>query len=277
MPECLFSWYSHNGQLRPASDFRDDFLQRPHYIYEVFRVTDGVALFLEDHLERLQQTCALSEHCPGFSSGDVSKHVYEVIHANALQTGNLKMVLYPDPVSGSHFLIYITPHEYPDAQQIAQGVPVALFKGIRHNPNAKIMDVRLRNATNLMKEQMEVYETLLVDQQGCITEGSRSNVFFIRNNKVITPPVEDVLPGITRKHVMEVCKELGIEVNEEKVLARSVVVMEAAFLSGTSRKVLPIRSIDELEFAPKHPLVLKIAEGFNNRAENYVNNYLSSH
>ena len=270
MRECLGKLFIHNGNLTHTSAFKDSFLNYPHYIYEVFRVIDGVALFLEDHLDRLKKTCELSEHCHGFSSKDIHRQVYKLIKANNFSYGNLKMVLYMDAQISRHFLIYITEHQYPTQQQYNNGVPVALFKGIRENPNAKVMDVKLRNATNNMKQELEVYETLLVDDDGCITEGSRSNVFFIRNGKVITPPLQDVLPGITRKHIIEVCEIISIPLAEEKVPARSVVVMEAAFISGTSRKVLPVNRIDNLEFDPNHPLIRKIQQGFNHRVDNYI-------
>ncbi len=270
MRECLGKLFIDNGNITDKSAFKDTFLNYPHYIYEVFRVIDGVALFLEDHLDRLKKTCELSEHCHGFSSEDIYRQVYKLIKANNFSYGNMKMVLYMDAQKSRHFLVYITEHQYPSQQQYNDGVPVALFNGIRENPNAKVMDVKLRNATNNMKQELKVYETLLVDQEGCITEGSRSNVFFIRNGKVITPPLQDVLPGITRKHIIEVCENNSIPLTEEKVPARSVVVMEAAFISGTSRKVLPVNRIDNLEFDHDHPLTRKLQKGFNNRVADYI-------
>ncbi len=270
MRECQGNLFIHNGKLTDTSAFDDSFLKNPHYIYEVFRVIDGVALFLEDHLDRLKKTCQLSEHCHGFSSGDIYRQVYEVIKANNFSYGNLKMVLYRDDQKNRHFLIYITEHQYPTPHQFKNGVAVTLFKGTRTNPNAKVMDVKLRNATNLMKQEMEVYETLLVDDDGCITEGSRSNVFFIRQGKVITPPLQDVLPGITRKHIIEVCRNLTLPLIEERVLARSIIIMEAVFISGTSRKVLPVNRIDDLEFDANHPVIRQIQDAFNNVVEKYI-------
>lgn len=270
MQECLGKYYMHNGKLQESSLFDTSFLSSSHYIYEVFRVIDGVALFLEDHLQRLKKTCEMSKHCPGFSPEEIFTQVYKLINRNHLKAGNVKIVLYRDARSGVHLLVYIHPHQYPTHEDFQNGVAVTLFKGERDNPNAKIMDVKLRQATNVVKQKQEVYETLLVDSSGCITEGSRSNVFFIRNNQVITPPLADVLPGITRKHIVEICRELHVEVRQEKVLARSLVVMEALFISGTSRKVLPVNRVDELEFEALHPVTLKIMEAFDQKVQQYI-------
>ncbi len=270
MTECLGKYYIHNGSLTHVKQFDSSFLSDPHYLYEVFRVIDGIALFLEDHLARLEQTCIISEHCIGFDHDDTKKKVYELIKANSFKEGNIKIVIKQNSASTGTFIIYITEHQYPTDKQFKEGVGVALQMGVRHNPNAKVMDVSLRSQATLIKNTKDVYETLLVDKDKCITEGSRSNVFFIRNNKVITPPLKDVLPGITRKRIMEACKELSIKVLEERVMARSIVVMEAVFISGTSRKVLPVNRIDEVKFDPDHPITRQIQDAFNHKVRVYL-------
>lgn len=270
MEECRGRYFFCNGQLKDTTGFDDSFLSSPYYIYEVFRVIEGVALFLEDHLQRLEDTCRLSNHCHGFDKASLQKQVAGLIAQNELQTGNIKVVLHRLANQHSELLVYITHHDYPTDSEYEKGVDVSLFKAERHNPNAKVMDVKLRNAANFMKQEKDVYETLLVNAQGCITEGSRSNVFFIRGGKVITPPVEEVLPGITRKYVMEVSRLSGLEVLEENVPARSLVVMEALFISGTSRKVLPVKKAGDLDFDPHHPLLQIIREAFDRKVTDYI-------
>jgi branched-chain amino acid aminotransferase len=276
MKECLGQQFICNGEPISVGLFDSSFLTGPDYVYEVFRVIDGVALFLDDHLKRFQQTCKLAGHTSYVDSNDLYNWVYRLISINHLTFGNIKMVLKNAPKNPTDLCIYITEHQYPTPDEYAGGVDVMLFKGMRYNPNAKIMDVSLRNANNQIKSQKNVYETLLVDTDGCITEGSRSNVFFVKDGKVITPLPEDVLPGITRKHVLEVCHQQSIEVIEEKVLARSLVVMEGVFISGTSRKVLPVKKVDGLDFDPHHPLILQIKNAFDQKIADYIKNHQNS-
>jgi branched-chain amino acid aminotransferase len=275
MKECLGQQFICNGELTPVGSFDNSFLTGPDYVYEVFRVIEGVALFLDDHLQRFSQTCTLAGNTCKIDSNDLCRWVYRLISANQLTIGNIKMVMKNAPGKPVDLCIYITEHQYPSDEDFDKGVDVLLFRGMRYNPNAKIMDVSLRNANNLVKSQKNVYETLLVDADGCITEGSRSNVFFVRHGKVITPPLEDVLPGITRKHVMKVCRELSLEVTEEKVLARSLVIMEGLFISGTSRKVLPVKKVDGLDFDPRHPLILQIRDAFDQKIKEFIKNHQS--
>jgi branched-chain amino acid aminotransferase len=267
MSECLGKLFIRNGQLIDKALFDSTFVNGPDYIYEVFRVTKGVALFLEDHLDRLKVTCNLAGASQQRGSSILTEWIYRLIETNDLDKGNIKMMFNHKTCD---LFIYITEHLYPTEEEYRSGVAISLLRAMRSNPNAKIMEVELRNAANRMKQQKQVYETLLVDKDGCITEGSRSNVFFVRNGEVLTAPLEDVLPGVTRKHVLDVCRNLTIPVREEKIPARSLVVMEGGFISGTSRKVLPINRVDELDFDARHPLILQIMDGFNQKVDEYI-------
>jgi branched-chain amino acid aminotransferase len=271
MSECLGSYYISNGKLADCDDFYKVFQPHPTYIYEVFRVMGGIPLFLEDHLERLLQSANLTGYFFPWNPFDLEKQVTELINANGLKVGNIKFVFCPGTTGGEPLLLlYITEHQYPTQCQFDEGVGVVLFEGIRDNPNAKIMDVALRQQTNKVRISENVYEALLVDNEGYITEGSRSNVFFITGDVVFTPPTDEVLPGITRKHIIECCHEKGIPIREERVNISTLEEFDAAFISGTSRRVLPINQINTISFDPRHQLIRQIQHAFNNKVTVYL-------
>ena len=271
MAECLGKYFLRNGQLLETNAFECAFLSRPLYIYEVFRVIDGLPLFIEDHRDRLLQTVKLSGLPEEIVPANFVEQVSMLVEANDLSEGNIKVVVIPgEGEESSDFLIYVMEHQYPSPEQFEHGVPLALHRGIRYNPNAKVMDVELRSNTNAVKQEQQVYETLLVDDQGCITEGSRSNVFFVRDDALITPPLEDVLPGVTRKHVMKLCRELGIPLSEQKVPESSLAGMEGVFITGTSRKILPAFRIDEWLYPPDHLIIRRVQQAFNQEVKDYL-------
>ena len=275
MKECIGNVFIRNGQLMPSESFNTCFLENPFYIYEVFRVIDGVPLFLEDHETRLRLTARLSDVSEKLIPSNLAQQVWQVITLNELKVGNMKIVVHDHPTEGcaTVFLIYFTEHQYPTAAQFEQGVPVALFEGIRTNPNAKVMDVKLRNQTNMVKSEQEVYETLLVDQDNCITEGSRSNVFFVKDDRLITPPLADVLPGVTRKHVIDICRRNDIPLSETKVSVEAITQMDGAFISGTSRKVLPVSRVDGHQYPAVHPLIRRLQRLFQREVDAYVKSH----
>lgn len=277
----------HNGLLKSSAGFDDSFLSEPSYVYEVFRVINSIPLFIGDHLERLSHTARLMQLELPVSLHDIELQVKELIRANRLENGNMKIVFLDggsrsiprkkttgkadaDVTAGFDFMIFVVAHQYPTLAQFSEGVPVVLFEGVRHNPNAKVMDVSLRSETNRVKQQEDAYETLLVDAEGCITEGSRSNVFFIIGDRVVTPPLSDVLPGITRKHIFECCRNKQIPLAEEKMPVSRLDEVDAVFISGTSRKVLPVNRIGHKAFNARHQLIRDILHAFNNHVTVYL-------
>jgi branched-chain amino acid aminotransferase len=104
---------------------------------------------------------------------------------------------------------------------------------------------------------------LLVDRNGQITEGSRSNVFFIKDGEVFTAPADKVLLGVTRSKIIEIIKGMGVRLHEEAVSAGDIGSFDAAFISGTSPKVLPIASTGSTEFDVNDPILRKVMEKYD--------------
>jgi branched-chain amino acid aminotransferase len=273
MAEFTREYFICNGLLKPVAEFGQCFAPTSRYIYEVFRVECGIPVFIEDHLERLWKTAELEKIELPFSMDEILSDISKLISANPNGDGNIKIFINLPAHSPVIRLLYFNPHQYPTVEQFQKGVFVSLFKAERENPNAKVMDVSLRRAAENTKIKESAYEVLLVDRDGYITEGSRSNVFFIKNEKLITPPVHTVLEGITRKHIMKLCLEHQIPVSEELVHHEDLKRMDAVFISGTSRRVLPVFSVNELTFNVSNPLTRKLQK----LLESSVAQYIASH
>ena len=122
-----------------------------------------------------------------------------------------------------------------------------------------------------------VYEVLLVNEAGYITEGSRSNVFFVKKNKVFTPPTEDVLQGVTRQKIIESIEKQNIEFAMENIAFNDISNFESVFISGTSRRVLPVKSILEtnINYNVNNDLLRFIEKEFLNVTNLYIENYIN--
>lgn len=260
-----------NGTVYESDTFEAFFTPDRYYSYEVFRIINGVPLFIEDHLERFAETCRMAGDVPLIDNASLLPDIQRLIAANERGEGNVKIAVISGKTGRKNVLVYFTPHQYPSEQQFRDGVAVDLLSAERINPNAKVLDVALRQQTDKARTEKQLYEILLVDHAGYITEGSRSNVFFIRNNAVITPPAGTVLPGVTRKHIVRLCIGNGIEINELQVHAAGVSGMDALFLSGTSRKVLPVNAVGPYTFPVNHQLVNRISELFDEEVRSYLN------
>lgn len=259
-----------NGELINTAHFEQRFNPPATYVYEVFRAAEGKALFLEDHLERFYHTAGLAAIDPGIDAGALTVLIYLLINNNPEGEGNIKIAMYRDVEQQLQVFIYYTPHVYPTQKQYTEGVDTELLSAERNNPNAKVMDTVLRKSTDQMKEDLEIYEVLLVDRNGFVTEGSRSNLFFIKDGVLITPPADTVLEGITRKQIISLAKENHIPLVEEKVRAVEIDRYDALFISGTSRRVLPVKRVNAMKFQVSDPLIRKLQQLFEEKVAEYL-------
>ena len=223
-------------------------------VYEVIRLTDGKPQFLPEHYARLENSLGAIGMPVPFTCEKLSDSIRELAEEGQIRDHNLKLEV---DVSG-HGVLYLNPTHYPSAQQYAEGVKTELFHGERKNPNIKMMDQALRDATDAAIREHNLYEVILVDRDGQITEGSRSNIFFIKNGEVFTSPLHQVLPGVTRGKIIEIVRSKGIRVHEEPISASDIAAFDAAFISGTSPKVLPISSVGDIAYDVNAPLLRDI-------------------
>ena len=233
-------------------------------IYEVLRVKEGVPLFLEAHLDRFYRSAEIAGKNIRFFSTQIKTLLKELIRQNNVSEGN---VLISSKLDLKMFFI---PHNYPSEDMYKRGVKCGVLKAERVNPNAKVFQTSVRAQANGMLEENDFYEVLLVNQSDCITEGSRSNVFFVYKEKLITPPAFNVLQGITRQKVITIAKNLGITFAEEEVKIESLSSFESAFITGTSPKILPLRQIDKLVYGAPNELVLTLVKCYDMLIESYI-------
>ena len=276
MHECTGQRFFHNGRMQDCREFPLSAVYEGETVYEVIRVVRGVPLFLEDHLERLYHTGKISGRQIPASREEITTAVERVIRENGVREGNLKIIFNfgKGTTAPVRFLVYRVEHLYPTPSQYAEGVPCILYHGERPRPEAKIIHQGLRLTIYQKLISTGRYEALLVNREGYLTEGSRSNLFLVREGTIFTAPAPMVLPGISRKYVLQLCRELGIPLEEQAVREEDLPQTEALFLTGTSINVLPVNRVEERSFDPKHPLVRKLMEAYGQIVERYISSKL---
>lgn len=212
-------------------------------VYELIRVQDGIAIFLEDHLDRFFRSAAYLDLPLPATAESIAERIYRLIAANQVGEQNLKFILGKNAQGQSMLWIFFTQSIYPPKSYYEEGIATSLFRIERLDPNIKLIRSDYQKAVLQERQDKGVYELLLVDGNEEITEGSRTNVFFVKGNELYTPPAKAVLLGIVRKKVFEICKKRQIPINETAIPVEWVKDAEGAFVSGTGNNVLPISKI----------------------------------
>jgi branched-chain amino acid aminotransferase len=242
-------------------------------IYEVIRIINSVPIFIEDHLERFNNS--IKSFLPHYKQNDplILNRILKIIESNSLTIGNIKFELHIVPDTEPIFFAYIIPHYYPSEDQYKKGVTMEILYAERKNPLVKAEQKELRNLTNNILEKNQTFEILLLNNNQCITEGSKSNFFLIKDNTVYSAPLNTILHGITLKKVFQICSDLNIPIIETLTKEEELKNFDAAFISGTSPKILPVKSVDEFIFNPENSILRKIMNQYDTFIKNYIKNW----
>ncbi|WP_297417128.1 aminotransferase class IV [Clostridium sp.] len=236
-------------------------------IYEVLRVINGIPIFLEAHLKRMKNSFQLINEEFTLSYEETVKKITNLIKSENKLNGNIKITY---GINEKVLRIFFVDHSYPTEDMYKDGVSTILYFGERENPNAKIINDTFRENVNREIKDKGAYEAILVDKNGCITEGSRSNIFMVKDNILMTSPTKAVLPGVTRGEIISLAKNLGIEIAEIEYKYSDTDKLDGMFISGTSPKVLPIKKVDNLDLDTKNSIVRKLMKEYDDEIKNYM-------
>ena len=236
-------------------------------IYEVLRIIDGKPVFLESHLQRMENSFKLVGEKFPLDYNDICLQISELVKKENKSIGNIKLTY---GLNSREFKVFFINHSYPTDDMYEKGVKTILYFGERTNPNAKIINDDFRSKVNAQIEKNKAFEAILVDRNGFITEGSKSNIFMVKGEELITSPVKAVLPGVTRGEIIKLAKNIGINVREEEFSFKDIDKLDGMFISGTSPKVLPINEVDEIKLDPQNKIIKQILEEYNNEVKKYL-------
>ncbi len=243
----------------------------PVQLYEVIRIIGGIPLFLEDHLNRLYHSARLTgmNQLPDYGLlTDLCRNFPDV---QKRETGNIKLnLIFSANFSEPKYELSFIPHHYPDPEAYLNGVKVGLLNADRPFPNAKMQHTQIRNLADRLMEANHLFEVLLIDSAGEITEGSRSNVFFIKGETLYTAHREKILQGITWMKILQICKNEKIRVMETAIPTGDLDQFEGAFLTGTSPKVLPVSSVEKIAYRTDLPLLVRLQQRYDQMIADYL-------
>lgn len=271
LDEIIEKYYILNGSLIPTDRIDEKNKGRSRSIYEVIRVISGIPLFFEKHMARLESSARLIGYSIEPIADNIKADMQKLIEANGRPEKNIKIVVNNFGSTSADYKLYFIKSSYPEIHDYENGVHTVLYKAERENPNAKVVNQSFKEAVAAVLEKADAYEALLVNERNEITEGSRSNLFFVKGEKVHTSPKGSVLVGITRVSVFELCSSLGIEVAEEPINTDFLNETDGLFMTGTSPKILPIRSVGSTNYDSSHNAVIKRLMGaYDDMIEEYI-------
>jgi len=254
-----------NGSFVKAADAKIDlYAQTLHYGIGAFEgirsyeTPEGTKIFKSDeHYNRLRYSSEVMGLEFPWTNEELKKASYQLLEKNGLTNAYLRPLIYTNsnmgltPATESFLVIQAWEWGRLYGTELSK-VMTSSYQ--RPNPKSIFVDAKVTGhyANSILAQQeakMKGFdEALLLDADLNVAEGSGANFFFEKDDKLYTIPKGNILPGITRNTVLELAKELEIEVIEKHFTPEEVKEADSAFFTGTAAEVAGIKSLDEYEF-----------------------------
>lgn len=263
-----------NGEFVEWDDARVHIMSHViHYGSSVFEgmrcynTTQGSAVFrLTEHMQRLTNSAKIYRMDSSFTRQEFCDATLELIRRSGLDECYIRPVVFRglDEMKPS---FGVNPFNNPIESWIAAwqwgkylgdealetGIDVCVSSWTRITSNS--LPAMAKAGANYMNSQLIKMEAILggfsegiaLDDRGMVSEGSGENIFLVNNGKLITPPLgASVLPGITRDSVIQIAREMGVEVVETTIQRAALYLADELFFTGTAAEITPIRSVDRI-------------------------------
>jgi len=266
MNEAKYIWM--DGNLVPWADAKIHILTHTlHYGNAVFEGTrayqteDGLAIFkLDEHCKRLYNSAKIVAIKPNIDYESVRQAHIDLLKANEFK-GNVylrpliylgygQMGIYHKNVPVNTSVAAWEWGAYLGAEGLEKGISTCT-SSITRNPNRSTFG-KAKAAANYLNSQMAKYEAiengfdeaLMLDENGFIAEGTGECIFIVRDGKLISPPNDNSLESITQATVLELARDMGIEIERRNITRDEIYICDELFLTGTAAEVTPVHSFD---------------------------------
>ena len=256
-----------NGEYVKATEAKTNFYSQSfHYGYAVFEgirsyktVNEETKIFKAiQHYDRLKNSAAAMNMPYTWTTEELIGITYELLRKNNLQDAYIRPVVYaPANMSFTKntesFIVIEVWEMAPFFGEKLLRIMTSSFQ--RPNPKgfkieAKASGHYVNSILASQEAKSKGYdEALLTDMNGFVAEGTGANMFYEKDGKLLTPPLGNILPGITRATVLEICDELNIPVEQKLFTTEVVKGADAAFFCGTAGEVIGWESLDDVKFA----------------------------
>ncbi len=257
-----------DGQfVKAAASKTDLYGQSLHYGFAAFegirayKTHNDTRVFkIKEHYKRLKHSCELVGIPFPWDINELIKQTYKLLELNNLKDAYIRPLVYSEPnmalIAPQKASIMICAWEW-EAYFGQKQLKVCVSPFQRPNPKSTFVEAKISGhyvnsilaSTDAKNKGFD--EALLLDMYENVAEGSGANIFIEKDGKLYTPALGNILAGITRSTVIELCKVLDIEIIEKKISVAELKNADGAFFCGTAAEIVGIHTIDDLVYRQK--------------------------
>lgn len=234
-----------------------------------YKGKSGSAIFrLQEHVDRLFESAHIGMMKIPYEKKQVAEAIVETVRVNKLEACYIRplvyigygaMGVYPGDNPIKLAIAAWKWGSYLGDDALANGMRACVSSFTRHHVNVsmtrgKISGYYVNSIFAKCEAKADGYdEAILLDPDGYVSEGTGENIFLVRKGKIKTTPLTSILEGITRNSVMELAREQGLTVTEERFTRDEMYIADEVFVTGTAAELTPVREIDNRRIGTGKP------------------------
>jgi branched-chain amino acid aminotransferase len=258
-------------------------------VYETLRTYNGQPFLFDRHMRRLRKSAGMLSLPVPLDDSEIEARFDETLSAAGLTGGPgreayLRLMVTrgvgdlsydPSVCPTASLVVIVKPQVDPPREAFERGVRVSLVATVRNHPgsvNPLIKSNNLLNNAIAMQEAVRKgsFEGVMRNYRGELAECTTANIFVVKGGAALTPPLDaGLLPGITREFLFEIGAERDIPVREAVLRDADLLGADEAFLTSTTREIVPITQVDDQSIGAGRPgpVTLALLESFREKAQ----------
>lgn len=240
-----------------------------------YKGKSGSAIFrLQEHVDRLFESAHIGMMTIPYEKKQVAEAIIETVRVNKLDACYIRplvyigygaMGVYPGNNPIKLAIAAWKWGTYLGDDALANGIRARVSSFTRHHVNvsmtrAKISGYYVNSILAKQEAKADGYdEAILLDAEGYVSEGTGENIFLVRKGKIKTTPLTSILEGITRDSVIDLAREQGLAVTEERFTRDEMYIADEVFVTGTAAELTPVREIDNRRIGTGKPGPITLA------------------
>ncbi|HUK27798.1 MAG TPA: branched-chain-amino-acid transaminase [Candidatus Acidoferrales bacterium] len=228
-------------------------------VFEGIRVYKGVIFQFKEHLDRLYSSAKSIKLQIPLTPQDMTRAIVETLKRNGLKDAYIRLVITrgvgdlgvdPRKCRKASAIVITEPVDPTYGMAAKQKGISVIFSSVRRDAiDATTHEIKSLNYLNSVMAKQEALDAgaddaLMLDRNGFVSEATTTNLFIVKEGDVITPPSSaGILPGVTRKRIIHLARDLGYKVLEKGLTPYDVTNADEAFLTGTLSEIVPIAKV----------------------------------
>ncbi|MFQ6050552.1 MAG: branched-chain-amino-acid transaminase [Candidatus Hydrothermarchaeota archaeon] len=250
-----------NGELVPKKEAKVSVFDHGYLygdgVFEGIRAYNGRVFKLNEHIDRLYESAHTIMLKIPISKEEMKENVLKTLRANGLKDSYIRLVvsrgegdlgLDPRKCEGNATIVIIAERlELYDQSDV--GIKIITASTRNRSPDCLSPNIKTLNyLSNILAKieaiQANAQEAIMLDSRGFVAECTGDNIFFVKKRTIFTPPVHNILKGITREVVFQIANEFKVPIIERECTLHELYNADEVFLTGTGAEIVPVVEID---------------------------------